>query len=121
MDGAFAFVEDELVAAHGEDADRAPPVLHTCDIDDFCSVVVHLFHEVRVSKFILGEGLDVRDGFASKALGEEVDFVALHILDDKDVEALEEGEGRIIDRVAQDGLLDEQDVTTTFLDLFTYV
>jgi hypothetical protein len=121
MDRALAFVEDELVAAHCEDADSAPPVLHTCDLDYFRSVIVRLLYEVCVSKLILSECLDVCDRFASEALREKVDFVAFHILDDKNVEALEEGKGRIIDRIAQDGLLDKQGVTTAFLDLFTYI
>jgi hypothetical protein len=121
VDRAFAFVEDKLVAAHREDADRAPPVLHTCDLDNFCSIVVRLFHEVCVSKFILGECLNICDRFASKTLCEEVDLIAFHIFDCKDVEALEEGEGGIIYRVTQDGLLDEQNIAATFLDLFTYI
>ena len=121
MDGALAFVEHELVAAHREDADRAPAVLHAGDFDDFGPVVVGLFHEVRVPELVFCECLDVCDGPASETLREEIDLVAFDILDNEDVEALEEGERRVVDRVAQDGLLDEQDVAAALFDLLADV
>lgn len=121
MNGSLAFVEDELAAAHREDTDRTPPILDARDLDDFRPVIVRLFHEVRISELVLGECLDVCDGFASEALCEKVDLIAFYVFDDKDVEALQEGKGCVIDCVAQNGFLDEQDVTAALFDFFAYV
>lgn len=121
MNGTLAFVENELVAAHREDADSAPPILDARDLDNFRPIIVCLFYEVRISELVLGECLDVCDGFASKALCEEVDLIAFYIFDDEDVEALQEGKGCVVDCITQNGFLDEQDITAALFDFFAYV
>ena len=117
----FAFVEDELVAAHREDADSAPPILDARDLDNFRPIIVRLFYEVRISELVFGKCLDVCDRFASQTLCEKVDLIAFYIFDDEDVEALQEGKGSVIDCVAQNGFLDKQDITAALFDLFAYV
>ena len=118
MDGTLAFVEHELVAAHREDADRTPPILHARDFDDFRPVVVDLIHEIRIPKFVFRECLDICDGFTPETLREKIYLIAFYVLDSEDVEAFEERERCVVDRVAQDGFLNEQDVATALFDLF---
>jgi hypothetical protein len=118
VDGTLAFVKHELIAAHRKDADRAPPVLHARDFDDFRPVVVGLIHEIRIPKFVFCESLDICDGFTPETLCEKIYLIAFYVLDSKDVEALEERERCVVDRVAQDGFLNEQDVATALFNLF---
>ena len=121
MDGTLAFIEYELAAAHREDADRAPPVLYARDFDDFRPVVVGLFYEISIPELIFRECLDVCDGFTSKTLREKIYLIAFYVLDGENVEALEEGERGVVDRIAQDGLLDEQNVAAALFDLFANI
>lgn len=121
VNGTLAFVEDELVAAHREDADSAPPILDACDLDNFRPIIVRLIYEVRISELVFGKCLDVCDWFASETLCEKVDLIAFYIFDDEDVEALQEGKGCVIDCVAQNGFLDKQDIAAALFDLFAYV
>ena len=121
VDGTLAFVEHELVATHREDADRAPPILHARDFDDFGPVVVGLFHEIRIPELVFRECLDVCNGLTSKTLREKINLVAFYVLDSKNVESLEEGERCVVDRVAQDGLLDEQNVAAALFDLLANI
>lgn len=107
MDRTLTFIENELVAAHREDTNSAPPILDSRDLDHFSPIIVRLFHEIRISKLVLCECLDVCNGFASETLCEEVDLIAFHVLDGEDVEALQEGKGCVIDCIAQDRFLDE--------------
>jgi len=88
VNGTLAFIEDELVATHREDADGATPILHARNFDDFCPIVVCLFHKVGISKFILAKCLDVCNRFASKTFCEEINLITFHIFDDEDIEAL---------------------------------
>ena len=121
VNGTLAFVEDELVAAHREDAYSAPPILDACDLDNFRPIVVRLVYEVRISELVFGKCLDVCDRFTSETLCEKVDLIAFYIFDDEDVEALQEGKGCVIDCVAQYGFLDKQDIAAALFDLFAYV
>ncbi len=107
VNGTLAFVKNELVAAHRENTDGASPIFDARDLDNLRPVIICLFHEIRVSELVLRECLDVRDGFASKTLCEEIDLITFHVFDDEDVEALQEGKGCVIDCIAQDGFLDE--------------
>lgn len=100
MDRTFAFVEHELTAAHRENADCTPPVLHARDFNDFCPVGVGFIYEIRIPELVFRECLNVCDGFTSETLREKIYLIAFYVLDSKDVEALEEGEGGIVDRVA---------------------
>jgi hypothetical protein len=83
---ALAFVEDELVAAHRKDADRAPSVLHTGDSDHFRPIVVRLLHQIGISKVIFAKCLDVHNRLASHTLCYEIDLITFHVFDDEDVE-----------------------------------
>ena len=54
-------------------------------------------------------------------LADELDFVAFDVFDGEDVEFGEEVQAKVVDGVAEDGFLNEEDVTFCFLDLFDYV
>src|SRR5712672_2058597 len=62
MNRTLAFIENELVAAHREDTNGAPPVLDSGDLDNFRPIIVRLVHEIRISELVLRECLDVCDG-----------------------------------------------------------
>ena len=50
-------------------------------------------------------------------LADELDLVALNVLDDHDLELGQKVQRELVDGVAQDGLLDQQDVAARLLDL----
>jgi len=54
-------------------------------------------------------------------LADEFDFVTFDFLDAQDVELCEEMEREIVDGVAQDRLLNKQDVALCLFDLFDHV
>jgi hypothetical protein len=83
--------------------------------------MTRLLHKICISKFVFRKRLDVRYGFAPEALGEELDLVALDIFHGKDVQPLKEVEGGVVDGIAEDGFLNEEDIAASFFDLFADV
>ena len=121
METTFAFFQNKAVTAHREHTDGPPSVLHAGDPDNLRACMRRLLHKVCVTELILRERLNICDGLAAQALRKELDLVAFHVLDNKDIEALEEGEGDIVDSVAEDRLLNEEDVAVCFLNLLAHV
>ncbi len=121
MQTTFTLLKNKAVATHGEYANCASPVLHASDADDFRSSMSRLLDEVCVAELVLRERINVRDGLAPQTLGQELNFVALDVLDDENIEPLEEGERDVVDGVAEDGLLNEEDVAVRLLDLLAHV
>lgn len=117
MQTALALLQDEVVAAEREDADRRAARLDARDPYDLDARRARFLDEVRVPELVLGERVDVCDGLAPERLREELDLVALDVLDEQDVEPLEERERHVVDGVAEDGLLDQKDVAVRLLDL----
>ena len=91
------------------------------DFDDAGAGALDFVKEVGGGEFVFGEGFDVGDGFAGEGFADEFDFVAFDVFDGEDVEFGEEVEGEVVDGVAEDGFLDEEDVAFGFFDLFDHV
>ena len=118
---ALALLENEAVATHGEHTDSTPPVLHTGDTDDLRPRVSRLLNEIRVAELVFRERFDVRDGLAPETLRQEFNLVTLNVLHDEDIEALEEGERDVVDGIAKDRFLNEENIAVRLLDLLTHV
>jgi hypothetical protein len=121
VDTSLAFFDDKVVGSHGEDADRSSPILYACNTHDLDIVIVPLFDEIGITKLVLCEMFDIGDGFASKRFRKERDFIPLHILHDKDIQALKEVECDVVDGITKDGLLDQENIAVGLLDLFAHV
>lgn len=62
-----------------------------------------------------------RDGFAAGGFADEFHLVTLDILDTENPEFVEKVEGEIVDGIAEDALLDEEDVAFCLFDLLDHV
>lgn len=117
VQAALALLEHDVAAAHAEHADRLAGVAHAGDPDDVRLGLCRLLDEVSVAELVLAERVDVGDGLAAEALGQEADLVALDVLDDEDLELGEEVQRDLVHGVAQDALLHEQHVAPPLFDL----
>lgn len=102
MKRPFAFLDDEMVASHSEDADGSSSVLDTSNANNLDIVVFAFFHEVSIAQLVLRESLDVCDRLATQRFGEEADFVTFNIFHNEDVETLQKVECDLIDCIAED-------------------
>jgi len=130
VEGAFGFVEDEGVGAAADDGDGPCGrrgggggfgVGDAGHFDDAGAGGLDFVEEVGGAEFVFGEGVDVGDGFAAGGFADEFDLVAFDVLDGEDVEFGEEVEGEVVDGVAEDGFLDEEDVAFCLFDLLDHV
>ena len=111
VETALRLLDDERVGAGAEHADRlAARVLDPADADDLGPVARDLLDKVRLAELVGRHLLDVRDGLAPERAREELDLVALDVAHGEDLELLEVRERELVRRVAEDRLLDEQDV-----------
>jgi hypothetical protein len=117
----LTLLHNKVVASRSKYTDSPTPIFNTSDLDHLEPRVGCFFHQIGVAQFVLREGVDVGNGLAPKALREKLDFVPLHVLYDKDIQAFEEVEGYIIHGVSQNGFLDQKHVAVGFLDLFADV
>ena len=67
-------------------------------------------HVCREAQLLRGDAVDVGDGLAAEGPGDELDVGALDVGHDHDVHLGQEVEGELVVGVAEDGLLDEDDV-----------
>jgi len=114
---ALALLKHDVATAHAQYTDGTPWVAHAGDLDNCRLGLGGLFDEVGIAELLLGESVNVGDGLAPKRFGQERDLVTLDVLDDEDLELGEEVQRDVVDGVAQDRLLDEQDVAAPLLDL----
>ena len=66
MQTTLALLENKAVAAHCKYADRASPVLHTGDANNFGACMSCLLHQICISELVFRERLDVCNRLASK-------------------------------------------------------
>ena len=93
----------------------------SCAFDDAGSGGLDFFEEFRRAEFVFCEGVDVGDWFASCRFANELYFITFNVFNAQDVEFGEEVQGEVVDGVAEDGLLDQEDVTFCFFDFLDEV
>lgn len=121
MQTALTLLQNKAVAAHREDAHGAAAVFDASDPDDLDVARVRLLDEVGIAELVFGERLDICNWLATDALGQELDLVPLDVLHNENIQTLQEGQRGVVDRVTENGLLDEQHVTVGLLNLFAEV
>lgn len=121
MQTTFALLQHQRVAPHSQDADRLSPILHASDSHDLRPIVTLLLYQIRITQFVLREGLDVRHRLTSETLDEEVDLVTFDVFDDEDIETFEEVERRLVYSITEDGFLEKKNVAAGLFDFLAEV
>mmetsp|Transcript_2008 Transcript_2008/g.2991 ORF Transcript_2008/g.2991 Transcript_2008/m.2991 type:complete len:236 (+) Transcript_2008:430-1137(+) len=119
MEGSLGLLEHKLVGASHEDGDSLVLRGAAGDLDDsLVGASGDFFDEVSGSKLLGGELINMRDGDSVDGLADEVDVVALNVLDDHDVLLGEEMEGEVVDGITEDGFLDHEHIAAGSNNLF---
>lgn len=121
MDTPLTLLQNQRVRPRTNNANRPPRVLNPRNLHDPSPTLLSLIHQLRIPQLILRKRLDVRNRLAPRTLRDKLDLVSLDVFDDEDLEFGEEVEGEFVYCVAEDGLLDEEDVAAGFLDLLAHV
>lgn len=131
MEGTVCLIEDELVATSEQDGHSFALVGAASDLDDFAAATsADLFNETGRSELVGLKLVDVGDRGGIDSLRDEVNLVAIDVLDHHDLLLGEEMECQIIDGLTKNALLekkhvgarlddlldDSKDVLTLFLD-----
>lgn len=121
MQTPLTLFKHKLIRTRANDTHGLTSVFDTSNFHDLGARLVSFLHQLCGTELVLGEGLNVGHGLGTGGLGNEVDFVSLNVLDDKDLELGKEVKGKIGDGVAEDRFLNEEDITTCLLDTLAEV
>lgn len=121
MQTTLAFIYNKIIASRSQNADSSSPIFDASDAHNFNTRVTSFFHQIGISQFVFSERLNVRDRFASQTFWEEFDLVAFHILDNKDIQALEIVKRQIIDCVTENRFLDQKNIAVRLFDLLAQI
>lgn len=86
VQGALRLVEDHGVGAAAHHRHGLAGRLGARDFHHAGAARLGLLDEVGGAELVFGEGVDVGDGLAARRLADELDLVALDVLDGQDVE-----------------------------------
>mmetsp|Transcript_33852 Transcript_33852/g.74291 ORF Transcript_33852/g.74291 Transcript_33852/m.74291 type:complete len:275 (+) Transcript_33852:605-1429(+) len=118
---ARALLQDQVVRRLAQDGHRLAAVWHACHLDHLAVAGGHLLDHVGLAQLLSVQRVGVGDGHTAARLADELNVVALNVLDHQDLHLGQKVERELVHRVAQDGLLDEDDVCAALLDLLAQV
>ena len=111
MEGAVCLVEHELVRASEQDGDGLALVGALSDLDDFSAAAsADFFNETGRAELLGLELVNVGHGCGTKSLADEINIIAVDVLDDHDLLLGEEMEGQVTDGFSKNALLEEKHV-----------
>jgi len=113
VERSFSLLEHKLVGTSYEDRDSLVLGGATSDLDDLLvGSSTDLLNKFGSSELILGELINMGDGDSVDSLADEVNIVTLDVLDDHNALLGEEMEGKFVDGVSKDRLLDHEDIAS---------
>merc|ERR1712013_633270 len=98
-----------------------PRVLGARYFHHLCGAGGEFFNEVSRSQEVRVQVINTCNGTTIQSFADEVDLVTFNITDHHNFHLAEEMESLIVDSVAKNGLLNENDIATRLLDLLTNV
>mmetsp|Transcript_30154 Transcript_30154/g.88179 ORF Transcript_30154/g.88179 Transcript_30154/m.88179 type:complete len:417 (+) Transcript_30154:3697-4947(+) len=119
VDGAVGLLEDQVVRAAEEDRHGPAGILDAGELDDLVAAAGHddVADVLGGPELVGRHGIGVGDGRAAEGAADELDVRPLDVGDDQDAHLGQEVEAELVVGVAEDGLLDENDVGAGLLDL----
>jgi hypothetical protein len=118
MEGALSLIDDELVGTSQENGDSLTLVRASSDLDNFLGASsADFLADIGLSELFLGELVWVGNWDGVDGSADEVNLVAVDVLDHHDLLLGQEVESQVRDGLAENTLLEEQNVGSTVYDL----
>merc|ERR1719347_828849 len=121
MNGSVSFLQHKLVRTTHNDGASLARCGHPGDLDTLCRTSLHFFHQIGGNHVLRGEMVQGGDRTAPDCLAQEFYVFSFDILHHHDLHLVKEVHSKIRQSVSQNGLLDQKNVTSCFLDLFNDV